>query len=153
MFRIVLYRWVLFSGSVTFQITCAILMVEFNIKENRICLTQLQNSPNNALQDIVGIYFKLPKLIRVIMGNLIKAKWRLYLIRTGSSCFKLVGSIYSRLATHFATLKGPAKNIGQPSAIYTTTWLYSARVIISPGLGGIIRLAGGISSCKWGSTN
>lgn len=41
-------------------------MVEFNIKDNRICLTQLQNSPNNALQDIVGTYFKLPKLIRVL---------------------------------------------------------------------------------------
>ncbi|KAI4454788.1 lung adenoma susceptibility 1-related [Holotrichia oblita] len=54
------------DGSVSFQITCAILMVEFNIKENRVCLTQLQNSPNNALQDIVGTYFKLPKLIRIL---------------------------------------------------------------------------------------
>jgi hypothetical protein len=40
-------------------------MVEFNVKDGLIALSQLQNSPNNALQDIVGTYYPLPKLVRV----------------------------------------------------------------------------------------
>lgn len=41
-------------------------MLEFNITNNLICLTQLQNTPNNALQDIVGIRMKLSKLKRLM---------------------------------------------------------------------------------------
>ncbi|XP_023310803.1 protein CASC1-like [Anoplophora glabripennis] len=53
------------DGSVTFQITAAILMLEFNVnKEGLVCLSQLQNSPNKALTEIIGVYFKLFKLKR-----------------------------------------------------------------------------------------
>ncbi|XP_015837771.1 dynein axonemal intermediate chain 7 isoform X2 [Tribolium castaneum] len=51
------------NGTISVQITAAILMVEFNVKDGLIALSQLQNSPNNALQDIVGTYFPLPKLM------------------------------------------------------------------------------------------
>ncbi|XP_060533824.1 dynein axonemal intermediate chain 7 [Cylas formicarius] len=54
------------DDSVTVQLTAAILMLEFNIKEGLVCITQLQNSPNMALQDIVGTYFKLPRLKRIL---------------------------------------------------------------------------------------
>lgn len=40
-------------------------MFEFNIKEGLISVTQLQNGPNDALQEIVGTYMKLSKLKRV----------------------------------------------------------------------------------------
>lgn len=42
-------------------------MFEFNVKENLICVTQLQNGPNDALQEIVGIYMKLSKLKRILL--------------------------------------------------------------------------------------
>lgn len=45
------------DGSVQVQITAAILILEFNVKEGLICLSQLQNSPNSALDDILGLYF------------------------------------------------------------------------------------------------
>lgn len=39
-------------------------MLEFNIKDGLISITQLQNSPNKTLQNIVGQYFKLHRLQR-----------------------------------------------------------------------------------------
>ncbi|XP_076256077.1 dynein axonemal intermediate chain 7 [Rhynchophorus ferrugineus] len=54
------------DGSVTVQLTAAILMLEFNVKDGLICITQLQNSPNMTLQDIIGQYFKLHKLKRMM---------------------------------------------------------------------------------------
>lgn len=42
-------------------------MLEFNVKDGLICLSQLQNSPNKALTEIIGEYFKLFKLKRVIL--------------------------------------------------------------------------------------
>ncbi|XP_074031121.1 dynein axonemal intermediate chain 7 isoform X1 [Leptinotarsa decemlineata] len=52
--------------SVTINITATILIIELNIKNGLICITQLQNSPNNALQDMIGIYFKIYKLKRIM---------------------------------------------------------------------------------------
>ncbi|RZC42436.1 protein CASC1-like [Asbolus verrucosus] len=57
------------NGTATLQITAAILMVEFNVKDGAIALSQLQNSPNNALQDAVGVYHPLPKLIRTMQSS------------------------------------------------------------------------------------
>lgn len=54
------------DGTVLVQITAAILILEFNIKGGVICLSQLQNSPNNALQDMVGVYMKFYKLKRIM---------------------------------------------------------------------------------------
>nr|CAH7717915.1 unnamed protein product [Callosobruchus chinensis] len=54
------------DGSVTLNITAAILMLEFKVKGGLICLSQLQNSPSNALQDLVGVYMKLFKLKRLM---------------------------------------------------------------------------------------
>ncbi|KAL1500843.1 hypothetical protein ABEB36_006270 [Hypothenemus hampei] len=48
--------------SITVQLTAAILMMEFNIKDGMIAITQLQNSPNMTLQNTVGKYVKLHKL-------------------------------------------------------------------------------------------
>ncbi|XP_050302897.1 dynein axonemal intermediate chain 7-like [Anthonomus grandis grandis] len=52
--------------SVTVQLTAAILMLEFNVKNGLIAITQLQNSPNMTLQDCVGKYMKLHKLKRMM---------------------------------------------------------------------------------------
>lgn len=54
------------DGTILVQITAAILMLEFNIKGGVVCLSQLQNSPNNALQDMVGVYMKFYKLKRIM---------------------------------------------------------------------------------------
>ncbi|XP_030757372.1 protein CASC1-like [Sitophilus oryzae] len=54
------------DGSVTVQLTAAILMLEFNIKNGLICISQLQNSPNMTLQDVVGTYYKLNILKRLM---------------------------------------------------------------------------------------
>lgn len=69
----VIFSWALiktsngfdFSGSVTLQISASILVVDFNVKDNLVCISQIQNNPGDILNDIVGVYFKLPKLIRV----------------------------------------------------------------------------------------
>lgn len=53
------------SESVTVQLTAAILMLEFNVKNGLVAITQLQNSPNMTLQDSVGVYMKLHRLKRV----------------------------------------------------------------------------------------
>ncbi|KAH1003077.1 dynein axonemal intermediate chain 7 isoform X2 [Dendroctonus ponderosae] len=52
--------------SVTVQLTAAILMLEFNVKNGLIAITQLQNSPNMTLQDSVGLYMKLHRLKRLM---------------------------------------------------------------------------------------
>lgn len=49
----------------TVQLTAAILMLEFNVKDGMIAVTQLQNSPNMTMQDSVGKYMKLHKLKKV----------------------------------------------------------------------------------------
>lgn len=49
----------------TVQLTAAILMLEFNVKNGLIAITQLQNSPNMTMQDSVGKYMKLHKLKKV----------------------------------------------------------------------------------------
>ncbi|CAH1102221.1 unnamed protein product [Psylliodes chrysocephalus] len=47
------------DGSITFNITTAIIILEFNIKNGLMCISQLQNSPNKALLDQIGKYVKL----------------------------------------------------------------------------------------------
>lgn len=39
--------------------------MDFNVKDNLVCISQIQNNPGDILNDIVGVYYKLPKLIRV----------------------------------------------------------------------------------------
>lgn len=55
----------IFSGTILFQITAAILLIEFKIKNDLICISRLENLPNETMQSITGTYYKLPKLIRV----------------------------------------------------------------------------------------
>ncbi|KAF2897504.1 hypothetical protein ILUMI_08660, partial [Ignelater luminosus] len=52
------------DGTIIFRITAAIIFIEFTIKEDLICISHLENTPNNALQKIIGVYFTFPKLIR-----------------------------------------------------------------------------------------
>ncbi|XP_017779313.1 PREDICTED: protein CASC1-like [Nicrophorus vespilloides] len=54
------------DGSVTFQLMAAILVVEFNVKGYFICISQMQNEPNDAMQVHIGKYYKLPKLISIM---------------------------------------------------------------------------------------
>lgn len=54
------------DGSILVQITAAILILEFNVKAGMVCLSQLQNSPNEALDDILGVYMKFYKLKRTM---------------------------------------------------------------------------------------
>lgn len=51
----------------TLQITAAILTVEFNVKSGLVAVTQIQNSPNDALEGMIGTYLKLPTIIRVLI--------------------------------------------------------------------------------------
>lgn len=48
----------------------AVLIIEFTIDKDLVCVSQLQNAPNAALDDIVGKYFKLQKLKRVLTNYL-----------------------------------------------------------------------------------
>lgn len=43
-------------------------MLEFNVKNNLVSLTQLQNASNNALQDIIGQQMRLSKLKRIMQS-------------------------------------------------------------------------------------
>ncbi|KAJ8935184.1 hypothetical protein NQ314_012940, partial [Rhamnusium bicolor] len=52
------------DGSVTFQLTAAIVMIEFNVKGGRVCINLVQNCPSKALKPIIGVYLKLYKLKR-----------------------------------------------------------------------------------------
>ncbi|KAJ8978342.1 hypothetical protein NQ317_002651 [Molorchus minor] len=54
------------DGTITFQLTAAVLFLEFNIKEGLICITLLKNSPNKSLKSLVGTYFKFYKLKRIM---------------------------------------------------------------------------------------
>ncbi|XP_066153892.1 dynein axonemal intermediate chain 7-like isoform X3 [Euwallacea fornicatus] len=54
------------DDSITIQLTAAILMLEFNVKNGLIAITQLQNSPNMTLQETVGKYLKLHQLKRTM---------------------------------------------------------------------------------------
>ncbi|KAF2885426.1 hypothetical protein ILUMI_20706 [Ignelater luminosus] len=57
------------DDTILFQITAAILLIEFKIKGDLICISQLQNLPNENLQSITGVYYKLPKLIRTLQES------------------------------------------------------------------------------------
>lgn len=53
-------------GGVFLSVTAATIIVEFIIRDNKVCLNSLQNASGNALQEIVGIYFEPYKLIRTM---------------------------------------------------------------------------------------
>lgn len=53
-------------GGVFMSITATTVIVEFVIRANLICLNQLQNATSTALQDIVGIFYPLHKLMRLM---------------------------------------------------------------------------------------
>ncbi|KAK5638603.1 hypothetical protein RI129_012898 [Pyrocoelia pectoralis] len=55
------------NGTVTLQITAAILVITFNIKEDNISISQMQNAPNKCLKPYLGKYVKLPKLKRILL--------------------------------------------------------------------------------------
>lgn len=50
----------------TFQLTAAVLLIDFNVKFNQVCISQIQGNPNDILQDLVGVYMKLSKLRRLM---------------------------------------------------------------------------------------
>lgn len=54
------------SGTCTLQITSAVLIFEFNVKDDMICLSQLQNCPKNVMKNQIGQYYTLPYLMRVV---------------------------------------------------------------------------------------
>lgn len=43
----------------------AVLIIEFTIDKDLVCVSQLQNAPNDAMDNLIGQYFKFPKLKRV----------------------------------------------------------------------------------------
>ncbi|KAB0802587.1 hypothetical protein PPYR_04773 [Photinus pyralis] len=55
------------NGSVTLQLTSAILVIDFNILGDDITVAQMQNAPNQAFKPYLGKYFKLPKLKRILL--------------------------------------------------------------------------------------
>lgn len=54
------------DDSVTVKILAAVLHLQFNIKGSLICLAVLKNSPNATLETIVGKYYKLNRLKRIL---------------------------------------------------------------------------------------
>ncbi|CAG9853528.1 unnamed protein product [Phyllotreta striolata] len=54
------------NGSVTINITTAIIILEFNVKDGLVCISQLQNSPNRALLDQIGKYVKLHRVKKML---------------------------------------------------------------------------------------
>ncbi|KAK7867388.1 hypothetical protein R5R35_008932 [Gryllus longicercus] len=54
------------SKGVLLNITANIVIVEFTVKDDLVCLSQLQNGATAALQEIVGIYYK-PHVLQRIM--------------------------------------------------------------------------------------
>ncbi|XP_049839060.1 dynein axonemal intermediate chain 7-like [Schistocerca gregaria] len=52
------------NGGIILSITATVVIVEFHIKGDKVCLNALQNGATNALQDIVGTYFKPYFLIK-----------------------------------------------------------------------------------------
>lgn len=44
----------------------AVLVIEFTIKNNLVCVSQLQNAPTEALDSLIGVYCKLSKLKRIL---------------------------------------------------------------------------------------
>ncbi|KAL3266236.1 hypothetical protein HHI36_010417 [Cryptolaemus montrouzieri] len=54
------------DGSILFQLNAAIIMYEFKIKGSSITVTQFQNGPNNALQDIISKTFRITKLKKIL---------------------------------------------------------------------------------------
>ncbi|KAF5285229.1 hypothetical protein FQR65_LT13344, partial [Abscondita terminalis] len=55
------------DGTVTVQLVAAILVLDFNVKGNRIAIMEVQNAPNESLNDYLGVYYKLPKLKRLLL--------------------------------------------------------------------------------------
>ncbi|XP_075210339.1 dynein axonemal intermediate chain 7-like [Lycorma delicatula] len=53
-------------GGVFFSITAATIIIEFIIRNNKVCINSLQNASGNALQDLVGLYFEPNRLIRML---------------------------------------------------------------------------------------
>ncbi|XP_050512484.1 dynein axonemal intermediate chain 7 homolog isoform X2 [Diabrotica virgifera virgifera] len=54
------------NGSVNITITSAILILEFNVQDGKICLVWVQNSPNNALKPYIGKYMKLYAIKKIL---------------------------------------------------------------------------------------
>ncbi|XP_021923830.1 axonemal 84 kDa protein-like isoform X3 [Zootermopsis nevadensis] len=54
--------------AVSFSITAAVMIVEFIIKGDKVCVNQLQNGATEAQQDIVGNYYS-PYQLRKLMCN------------------------------------------------------------------------------------
>lgn len=100
------------DGTVTLQITTALLMLEFNIKESLVSMTQLQNSPNNALQDIVGKYYKLSMLKKLLVEGGVdifpEADSFCYIART---CEK-----------HYPTEKHMYEQMAQLAGVFNFSW-------------------------------
>nr|XP_018902246.1 PREDICTED: protein CASC1-like [Bemisia tabaci] len=54
------------GSTISFSITAAIIIVEFLVKNDEICLNQLQNATSTALQELVGIFYKPHKLMKLL---------------------------------------------------------------------------------------
>ncbi|GLV37041.1 uncharacterized protein CBL_02127 [Carabus blaptoides fortunei] len=54
------------DGRVIFTIMAAVLIIEFTVHQGEVCVSQLQNAPNDALDSIIGVYYKLAKLKRLL---------------------------------------------------------------------------------------
>ncbi|XP_068082233.1 dynein axonemal intermediate chain 7 [Anabrus simplex] len=52
------------EDKVVLSITAAIVSVEFTFKEEKVCLSLLQNGATNALQEIVGVYYDPHVLVK-----------------------------------------------------------------------------------------
>ncbi|XP_045465438.1 dynein axonemal intermediate chain 7-like isoform X2 [Harmonia axyridis] len=54
------------DNNIIFQLTAAVLMFEFKIKDFMVTVVQFQNGPNNAMQDIVSKTFSIDKLAKIL---------------------------------------------------------------------------------------
>ncbi|XP_044763587.1 dynein axonemal intermediate chain 7-like [Coccinella septempunctata] len=54
------------DNNIIFQLTAAVLLFEFKIKDSSVTVLQFQNGPNNALKDIVSKTFTIDKLARIL---------------------------------------------------------------------------------------
>ncbi|KAK6626806.1 hypothetical protein RUM44_009283 [Polyplax serrata] len=57
------------EGGVLLNITAAVAIIEFLIRDGKVCLNQLQNGATNALQEHVGIFYKPKKLIKILQDG------------------------------------------------------------------------------------
>lgn len=124
-----------FSGTVVLTIMAAVLVIEFTVKNNLVCVSQLQNAPTDALDSLVGVYYKLAKLRRIMQkgGVDIFPENDAFCYMEGIFHSNRFCAILNR-CLHF---QGFVKNIGLWNFIYITIWRRFLCATTLVGLDGI----------------